>query len=91
MHDSTHTSQVHADGRVALWLTGLAFTAIHVALSQFQMTLGHVRASTRAIQRRLRGRFYGVSTGYEVILLTSEGTKVRCKATILDRQLVDQL
>jgi hypothetical protein len=33
MHDSTHTSQVHADGRVALWLTGLAFTAIHVAFS----------------------------------------------------------
>ena len=33
MHDSTHTSQVHADGRVALWLAGLAFTAIHVAFS----------------------------------------------------------
>ena len=33
MHDSTHTSQVRADGRVALWLTGLAFTAIHVAFS----------------------------------------------------------
>ena len=33
MHDSTHTSQVPADGRVALWLTGLAFTAIHVAFS----------------------------------------------------------
>src|ERR1700733_6939876 len=33
MHDSTHPSQVHADGRVALWLTGLAFTAIHVAFS----------------------------------------------------------
>ena len=33
MHDSTHTSQVQADGRVALWLTGLAFTAIHVAFS----------------------------------------------------------
>ena len=33
MHDSTHTSQAHADGRVALWLTGLAFTAIHVAFS----------------------------------------------------------
>jgi hypothetical protein len=29
------------------------------ALSQLQMTLGHVRASARAIQRRLRGRFYG--------------------------------
>ena len=33
MHDPTHVSQVHADGRVALWLTGLAFTAIHVAFS----------------------------------------------------------
>ena len=33
MHDSAHTSQVPADGRVALWLTGLAFTAIHVAFS----------------------------------------------------------
>ena len=33
MNDSTHTSQVHADGRVALWLTGLAFTAIHVVFS----------------------------------------------------------
>src|SRR5277367_6105238 len=27
-----------------------------------------------------------MSTEYEVILLTSEGTKVRCKATIWDRQ-----
>ena len=33
MHDSTDVSQVHADGRVALWLTGLGFTAIHVAFS----------------------------------------------------------
>ncbi len=33
MNDSTHTSQIHADGRLALWMTGLAFTAIHVAFS----------------------------------------------------------
>lgn len=33
MHDSTHERQAHPDGRVALWLTGLAFTAIHIAFS----------------------------------------------------------
>jgi 4-amino-4-deoxy-L-arabinose transferase-like glycosyltransferase len=33
MHDSTQAREVNADGRVALWLTGLAFTAIHVAFS----------------------------------------------------------
>jgi 4-amino-4-deoxy-L-arabinose transferase-like glycosyltransferase len=33
MHDSTQTRQIHVDGRAALWLTGLAFTAIHIAFS----------------------------------------------------------
>jgi 4-amino-4-deoxy-L-arabinose transferase-like glycosyltransferase len=33
MHNSTQTPQVNTDGRVALWLTGLAFTAIHIAFS----------------------------------------------------------
>jgi 4-amino-4-deoxy-L-arabinose transferase-like glycosyltransferase len=32
IHDSRQ-SRVHADGTAALWLTGLAFTAIHVAFS----------------------------------------------------------
>ncbi len=33
MRDSTHARPVYAEGTVALWLTGLAFTAIHVAFS----------------------------------------------------------
>ncbi len=33
MHDSSQERQVNADGRAALWLTGLAFTAIHVVFS----------------------------------------------------------
>ncbi|MGP8250810.1 MAG: glycosyltransferase family 39 protein [Terracidiphilus sp.] len=33
MHESTQERRVYADGRVALWLTGLAFTAIHIAFS----------------------------------------------------------
>jgi hypothetical protein len=33
MNDSTETRPVHADGTVALWLTGLAFVAIHIAFS----------------------------------------------------------
>ncbi|MGB6726555.1 MAG: glycosyltransferase family 39 protein [Terracidiphilus sp.] len=33
MHDSTHEERVPADGRGALWLTGLAFMVIHIAFS----------------------------------------------------------
>ncbi|HUB51059.1 MAG TPA: glycosyltransferase family 39 protein [Terracidiphilus sp.] len=33
MHESTDSRPAHADGTSALWLTGLAFTAIHIAFS----------------------------------------------------------
>ena len=43
------------------------------------MTLGHVRAWARTFQRGYAVASIDLSIEYEVILLTSEGTNVRCK------------